>query len=640
MTALRRRPGRTLRGALFCGLLAAGSIACWMPSFAVAADPATPQADKSAAVPWKPGDALVPASTNQVCAGCHEHGGGHAPAVYILKIMTPASIYGALTTGAMRVQAKDLSDEDKKSVAEFLTGAGVRGDSKLAPPPCEGAASRFDPDQPPAYSGWGLTPENTRYADAATAGLDSARLEKLHLKWALGFDGAVRVRSQPALAGGAIYLGTQDARVDALDRQSGCLRWQFQAAAEVRTGIVAAPWAAKDDAGRLLYFGDIVGNVYAVDARSGALVWRDHTDPHPSTTLTAAPALYGSLLFMPVSSLEEGVAGEKYDCCTFRGSIIAYDAATGRRVWQRLFVPVPKPRGKLATGARMYGPSGIAIWDTPSIDAKRGVLYVGTGDNYSSPPTSLSDSVVALELASGKVKWSYQARARDAWNAGCVMSGTTACPVPSGPDYDFGAATILATGSDGRQFVLAAAKSGWVYALDPDFGTLVWKTKVGRGGIVAGVYFGMATRGDTVFVPINDAPDGRHYEESAKPGLYALDLYTGAYRWKAPTADEACENRGALCAPGIAAPVTVADDLVLSGASDGRLRFYSADSGKLLWQYDTMQDTKTVGGGTARGGSMGGGAGVIAYHGTVIVESGYGFAGRIPGNLMLVFGTD
>jgi polyvinyl alcohol dehydrogenase (cytochrome) len=595
---------------------------------------------------WKPGDPIVPASTNaagarvftQVCAACHEHAAGHAPSVYILKIMTPDSIYGALTTGAMRVQAKGLSDADKKSVAEFLTGVRVGQAPKLASPPCQGAASQFDPNQPPVFSGWGLTATNTRYIDGAVSGLDAARLHKLHLKWALGFDGAVRVRSQPALEGGAIYLGTQDGRVYALDRASGCLRWQFRGAAEVRTGIVAAPWSAPEkNAKHLLYFGDIVGNVYAIDAISGRLVWRDHTDPHPSTTLTAAPALYRDHLYVPVSSLEEGVAGGRYDCCTFRGSVVAYDAAAGRRLWQRYFVPPPQPRGSLASGAKAYGPSGVAIWNTPSIDSKRGVLYVDTGDNYSSPATSLSDSVVAMDLATGKVKWSYQTRADDAWNGGCVASDKSACPKESGPDYDMSAATILATAGNGRQFVLGGSKSGWVYALDPDSGKLIWKTKVGRGGVVAGVYFGMATREDTVFVPINDAPDGRHYDEPAKPGLYALDLNTGAYRWKAPTDDSACENRGPLCAPGIAAPVTVADDVVLSGASDGRVRIYGADTGKVLWQYDTMQDTPTVGGGTARGGSIGGGAGLIADHGTLIVESGYGFAGRMPGNLMLVF---
>lgn len=576
-----------------------------------------------------------------VCAACHEHGGGHAPALFILKIMTPASIYGALTTGAMRVQAKELTDEDKKAVAEYLTGAELKADTKLAPPACTGEAAEFEPHETPAFSNWGITPENTRLIDGSTAGLDAAHLDRLHLKWAVGFEGSVRVRSQPAIAGGAIYLGTQDAHVVALDQRSGCLRWQFSTAAEVRTGIVAGA-AIAGHAGEktLLYFGDIVGNVYALDAASGTLAWNDHTDPHPSTTLTGSPALYDGRLYVPVSSLEEGVAGKKYDCCTFRGSIIAYQAESGRRLWQTYFVGPSKLRKTLPTGAKMLGPSGIAIWDTPAIDAARGVLYVATGDNYSTPTTALSDAVVAMNLKSGKIKWSYQARSRDAWNGGCAEQGVTVCPEPSGPDFDFGAAPILATGSDGRQFVLAGAKSGWVYALDPENGQLVWKTKVGRGGILAGVYFGMATRGDTVFVPINDAPDGRHYDEAAKPGLYALDLYTGAYRWKAPTDEHVCENRGPLCAPGAAAAVTIAGDMVLSGAGDGRVRFYDVDSGRVLWQYDTVQDTPTVGGGTARGGSMGGAAGIIAYHKMVIVESGYGFAGRMPGNLMLVFGVD
>jgi polyvinyl alcohol dehydrogenase (cytochrome) len=244
-----------------------------------------------------------------------------------------------------------------------------------------------------------------------------------------------------------------------------------------------------------------------------------------------------------------------------------------------------------------------------------------------------------MDLRTGRIKWSYQTTKNDAWNAGCVMTGETACPQENGPDNDLGAATILATAKDGRQYVLAGSKSGWAFAVDPDTGKLQWKTKVGRGGIVAGIYFGMAVRGDSLFVPINDAEDGRHYDEAPKPGLYALDLHTGKYLWSSPTDPATCKDRGGLCAAGIAAPVTVTDDLVLVGGSDGQLRFYSADSGRVVWQYDTLQEVKTVGGGMARGGSLGGSAGLIAYDGIVIAESGYGFAGRIPGNVMLVFGT-
>ncbi len=269
MSTYLNSPSSLLRSALLWGVLVAGTM-LWAPkSISAPPESGSSQPGKPADAPWKPGDPIVPVSSNaegakvfaQVCAACHEHAGGYAPAVYILKIMTPTSIYGALTTGAMRVQAKDLSDAEKKAVAEYLTGAAVQENSKLAPPVCQGAAALFDLNQPPAFSSWGLTPENTRYVDGATAGLDASHVGQLRLKWALGFDGAVRVRSQPALAGGAIYLGTQDARVYALDRVSGCLRWQFHTAAEVRTGIVAAPWSAGDENAKpLLYFGDIVGN--------------------------------------------------------------------------------------------------------------------------------------------------------------------------------------------------------------------------------------------------------------------------------------------------------------------------------------------------------------------------------------------
>jgi polyvinyl alcohol dehydrogenase (cytochrome) len=634
--------------------IAAAALSLWTataPAAGLPTDADRPaSADQSAPAPWMPRDApgksaeIVARGSkvfSEVCAACHANGVGHAPAVYILKIMTPESIYGALTNGAMRVQAQNLSDADKQAVAVFLAGHNVAGNSKLAPPACQGSAAHFDFNQVPAFQGWGLTPANTRHVDSRVAGIDAHNVERLHLKWAVGFEGALRVRSQPGLAGGAMYLGSQNGHVYALDRATGCQRWTFAASAEVRTAIVVSPWKGGDTSAHpALYFGDIIGNVYAVDALTGKLIWRDRADPHPSTTLTATPMLYEGRLYQPISSLEEGVAGEKYDCCTFRGSILAYDAHNGKRLWQSYMVDQPKYQGTNAAGSKLYGPSGIALWNTPALDAKRGVMYFGTGDNYSSPTTPYSDAVVSMNLRSGKIKWAYQALGQDAWNGGCALTGVTSCPKENGPDYDFGAATILATAKNGRQFVLAGQKSGEVYALDPDTGKLVWKNKLGRGGILGGVYFGMATRGNAVFVPVHDAPDGREYAEAPHPGLYALDLLTGRYLWKAPISDDVCKDRGPQCAPGIAAAVTVTDDLVFTGAGDGRVRIYDPETGKILWQYDTTPAVKTIGGGEAHGGSMGGAAGQIPYQGNLIVESGYGFAGRMPGNVLLMFGVD
>jgi polyvinyl alcohol dehydrogenase (cytochrome) len=574
---------------------------------------------------------------NQVCAPCHEHGGARAPDAYLLKLMTPDSIYGTLTTGAMRLQAQGLDDEEKSAVVEFLAGARAPADAKLLPPRCQGRAAEFDFGRPPPFSGWGFDPANTRYVDARSSGLSAANIARLRLKWAFGVEGAIRMASQPALAGGAIYVGGQDGSVYALDQSSGCLRWQFHASAEVRTGIVVSPWSGGDVSARpRVYFGDLIGNIYAVDAISGDLLWRDHVDAHTASTLTAAPVLMGDRLYVAVSSIEEGVPGI-YDCCTFRGSIVAYEARSGTRVWQSYLLPKAVFRGTTSSGEKMYAPSGLAIWGAPAIDVRRGLLYFGTGDSYTSPAPKLSDAIVAMRLDTGKIVWSYQATRHDAWNVGCMLKDKPNCPREDGPDHDFGTAAILAADTLGRERVFAGQKSGWVHAVDPDTGHLLWKTRVGRGGLMGGVYFGLATREDMLFVPVNDVPDGGVHDEPAKPGLYALDMHSGRVLWRAPMDADVCKDRGAQCAPGIAAPVTVSGDLVLAGAGDGELRVYDARSGEKLWQYDTTRTVATVGGGSAHGGSIGGGAGPLAWGGTLIVESGYGFAGRVPGNVMLVF---
>jgi polyvinyl alcohol dehydrogenase (cytochrome) len=573
----------------------------------------------------------------EVCAPCHEHGGARAPDAYLLKLMTPDSIYGTLTTGAMRIQAQGLDDEEKSAVVEFLAGARAPADAGLLPPRCRGPAAKFDFGRPPPFSGWGFDPANTRYVDSRASGLSAANIARLRLKWSFGVKGAIRMASQPALGGGAIYIGGQDGSVYALEQGSGCLRWQFHAPAEVRTGIVVSPWNGGDVSARpRVYFGDLIGNIYAVDAISGDLLWRDHVDAHPASTLTAAPVLQGDRLYVAVSSIEEGVSG-RYDCCTFRGSIVAYEARSGKRVWQSYLLPKAVFRGTTSSGEKVYAPAGLAIWGAPAIDERRGLLYFGTGDSYTSPAPKLSDAIVALRLDTGKIAWSYQATRHDAWNVGCMMKEKPNCPRENGPDHDFGTAAILAADSRGKERVFAGQKSGWVHAVDPDTGQLLWKTRVGRGGLMGGVYFGLATREDMLFVPVNDAPDGGVHDEAAKPGLYALDVRDGRVLWQVPIDADACKDRGAQCALGIAAPVTATGDLLIAGAGDGELRIYGARSGEKLWQYDTAQTVATVGGGSAHGGSIGGGAGPLVWGGTLIVESGYGFAGRMPGNVMLVF---
>ncbi len=576
----------------------------------------------------------------EACASCHDAGLNRAPQSAMLLLMSPESIHRALTEGVMRPQAAALSETEKIAVAEFLSRSTMGDAQALAEPPsCAGESAAFDYSEPPVFSGWGMDDESTHAVSTETAGVTLANVGALKLKWAFGFPGALRVRSAPALAGGAIFVGSHGGTVYALDRESGCARWTFDASAEVRTGIVVSPWEAGDtEAEPLAFFGDLIGNLYALDAVTGQLVWRARPDEHPNTTLTGTPSLHDGVLFVPVSSLEVVPArAPDYECCSFRGSVVAYDARTGVQKWQTFTVAeAPRPQDLNAAGTQNFGPSGAPVWNSPAIDARRGQLTVGTGENYSSPADGGSDAIIAMDLATGDVNWIFQATAGDAWNTACGPGDRTNCPAEDGPDFDFGAGTLVARNVNGRDLVIGGQKSGVVHALDADTGELVWQTKVGRGGIHAGVYFGMAAHGERLFVPISDTEDGRNYPDPAQPGLNALDLRTGEFAWRVP-ADNVCRDDQEFCQPGYAQAISVTPELVFAGGIDGYLRIFSAATGEVVWELDTATEFDTVGGGTARGGAFAGGAAPVAYQGQLIVSSGYGFAGKMPGNALLVF---
>ena len=569
------------------------------------------------------------------CASCHEGQVKKAPHREMLGLMTPEAILGTLTSGLMQIQGAVLTPEQRDAVAEYLGGRAL-GEAKSADLPKCDAGQGLELAAPIAAQNWGLSLTNDRAVGTAQAGVDHNTVASLEPAWAIAFPGANRARSQPLLAGGLMFVGSHGGSVYALDQASGCQVWRYEAAAEVRTGFALSQWNPEQPATKPgLYFGDVLGNVYRLDASTGSQSFRVRADEHPNATITATPSLLEDTLYVPVSSLEVSLAVDPaYPCCTFRGSVVALNAATGETRWKTYTIAqTPTVQSQNSAGTPMYGPSGAVVWNSPSIDVARGQLYVGTGENMSSPATLTSDAIIALDLATGSIRWTFQATANDVWNTACDTDQPASCPPENGPDFDFGAATILAAGHNGRELVLAGQKSGLVHALDPDSGKLVWQTRVGRGGIQGGVHFGMAAAGGQLFVPITDMADGRDYDNPARPGLHALDISTGELQWYTPTPD-VCAGRSA-CHPGFSQAISAAGGLVYAGGMDGVLRVYKAHDGEQLFELDATRKFAAVNGEQASGGSFGGAAGPVVSDGRVYISSGYGIYNHMAGNLLL-----
>ena len=527
-----------------------------------------------------------------------------------------------------------------------LAGVVIYGWVDLhAAPVCQGDDAIADPQAPIVLSGWGFDPANTRAVPEEAQGLRPQHLSRLGMQWAFRFPWWTnKARSQPALTTDTLYVGSQRGWVYALNRWTGCVRWKSFIGAEVRTAMtLGAPHPGGE---RLLYFGDFAGNVHALDPATGARRWKVSADAHRLATITGAPTLYAGRLFVPVSSIEVAVpAFPLYPCCTFRGSVHAFDAASGASLWQTFTTEVPEPRGRNALFIRRWGPSGAPIWSAPTIDIARGRLYVGTGENYSQPTNALSDAVLALDLEDGRILWSRQFTAKDAWNMSCILPGGINCPESAGRDLDFGASPVLVRGADGRDVLVAGQKSGMVYGIDPADGAVRWSRRLGRGGPLGGVHWGLAARDGIVFVPISDylnpipglkAPQPEDPTLPKMPGLYALEAATGELRWATAVRPTCADS--AACYPGLSAAVTALSDLVLAATLDGRLQAYDIATGKLRWESATAREFQAVDGRSAQGGAIDAGGAIVAGH-QVILNSGYGLFSQAPGNVLLVYGA-
>ena len=592
----------------------------------------------------------------EYCASCHSSADVAAQSLSSLRSMSYDKHMHSMTAGRMKSHAAEMSAEEQDLLARYLTQDSKDPRTWEAPMACADSV-KIDPAMVPSVADWGYGIRNLRYQPAALAGMTARDLPGLRLSWAMGFPGVTEMRSQPVITEDTLFVGVEGAgAVYAFELASGCLKWVYHSKAPVRSSIAFGRMPESEEP--ILFFGDSGGSVHVISAVDGSSIWSVPVNVTNSNTITGTPVLHDDKLYVPISSFEVARARiGTYECCKDHGGVRALDIRTGKSLWSYDTTVPAKPFGENRIGAQAWGPSGAPVWTTPAIDAKRNLLYIGTGQNYTYPTTDTSDAIIALDLDTGKPAWIFQALANDAYTSACFSylgyPDQPNCPKDSGPDFDFGASVVIATTADGQDILLAGQKSGDVWALDPDKeGAVIWHTKLSDGTPVGGVHWGMTVMDGTVFVPVGDPDwDIKTWEYTARPGLTALDIATGDIRWQ-HKARRDCELdpektnmiNGHQDEPwpdcpymyGFSQATTGIDGAVLAGALNGKLMAFDPENGDILWQFDTKKSFATLNGVAAHGGALDN-AGPAVGNGYMVLQSGYNYFNQMPGNVLLVF---
>ena len=509
----------------------------------------------------------------------------------------------------------------------------------------------IDTSSPVPNNGFGFNLNNTRNQ---LSPINASNVANLELDFTLNAENAQERRGAPAVTEQTIYYHTPNS-VDAVNRESGCIYWSYESSDRVRSAsvtLVDEPSLNK----RLVVVGTWMGWVIALDAETGEEIWKANAKAFGSDMITGGLQYHNGRLYVPLATKSVVFSVFQFLCCSSHGSLVALDSADGSEQW-RFHTTENATRINLTR----KGPNGVSIWSTPLLDVARNQVIVGTAQNLTQPTTHMENSVVAINMNNGAVNWVFQATANDAYNVTCDTTGELVNHC-DGPVFDWDVITpILTQNSQGQDIIIAGDKKGSVYQLNPSTGDKNWETRLGAGGTLGGIHWGMAVDETQVYASIADATAAKFsifksalssdavnftglnfpmvQVPNAMPGIYALDKDTGTVNWEI---HDTHYFNDMLVDSIYSAALSVTNDVLFAASLNGIVKAVRTSDGETLWSFDTDIAVDDVHGRVGNGGTIESAGPVIAGD-NVLVNSGYNTFGGTnefqagPGNALFVF---
>ena len=607
--------------------------------------PAAAQTDNDAPDDTLPGRAVY----ENFCQACHENAADERAIPFDQLVNLPRQqIEAALgENGLMAPMAASLTAGETSDLIDYLvSGQAAEQDQSAWTDAfmCAADNRTVDLTGPETWTTFGVNTEGWRYISEEASGLTRDDILNLEIDWVIGEPDGFQMSVATANVGDTLFYAG-GGNLSALDQDTGCVRWTYRFGEQTRSPLTYGEVAGQ----KAILFVENERMIHVVNAETGELIWQADGQPLRGDGGDIRPGviLHEDKVLVPISA--SGVFPNVESCCTGHGALVVLNAEDGSHLWEYHTMEESSPNGLFNDlGQPQQGPSGAPIWSQPTVDAARNRVLVTTGENTSLPATNTSDAIIALDLDTGEPAWLFQAMVGDAWNAHCRGTDETSgpnCPwhwdeYNIGRDFDFGGAAVIVTSEiDGESvdLVLAGQKSGHLWAMRADDGTLEWAQRIGQGTALGGNHWGIATDGETVILTINDPV--RPGAPTPRPGVFAFNLSDGTPLWEYRAEADCDDGRGerlVRCESlfGFSATPLIVGSSVIAGTLDGKLFAFDISTGDVLNEIDTTVPLISINGLPVQGGSIDSHA-ISAAHGMIVTGSGYARFGQNTGNALI-----